>query len=124
MQSSLIKREIGIDLIVHGYRILIKAVTLPETTKSGIMLPEKMRNMERRAYHVGLILKLGSQAFLPLERFGGEPFCQVGDWVYYSSYEREEVNINNHLCYFVNDERIYATVSAEDLKTIIPELDR
>jgi co-chaperonin GroES (HSP10) len=124
IQTSLMQREIGVDLVVHGYRILLKAVTLPETTKGGIMLPEKMRNMERRAYNIGLVLKMGPQAFFPLERFGGVPFCEIGDWVYYSSYERDEVNINNHLCYFINDERIYATLSEESLKTIIPELDR
>jgi co-chaperonin GroES (HSP10) len=124
MQESLIEKEIGIDLTVHGYRVLIKAITLPETTKSGLMLPEKMRNMERRAYNIGLVLKMGPQAYEPLERFGGVPYCNVGDWVYYSSYERDEVNINNHLCYFINDERIYATLSESDLSKIIPELER
>lgn len=124
MTISLIEKEIGIDLTIHGYRVLLKAITLPETTKSGLMLPEKMRNMERRAYNIGLVLKMGLQAYQPLERFGGTPYCNIGDWVYYSSYERDEVNINNHLCYFINDERIYATLSESDLIKIIPELER
>lgn len=124
MQESLIKKEIGIDLNVHGYRVLLRAIKLPETTKGGIMLPEKMRNMERRAYNIGLVLKMGPQAYQPLENFGGSPYCKIGDWVYYSSYERDEVNINNNLCYFINDERIYATLSESDLGKIIPELER
>jgi len=83
-----------------------------------------MKNMERRAYNIGLVLKMGNQAYTPLERFGGKAYCSIGDWVYYSSYERDEVNINNHLCYFINDERIYATLSESDLMNIIPELER
>lgn len=124
MSNSLIEQEIGVDPIVHGYRILLKAITLPETTKSGLMLPEKMRNMERRGYNIGLVLKMGDQAYQPLERFGGKAYCKVGDWVIYSSYERDEINLNDHLCYFINDERIYATLSESDLSKIIPELER
>lgn len=124
MTETLIEKEIGVDLDVHGYRILLKAVALPETTKAGIILSEGMRNMERRSYNIGLVLKLGNQSYLPLEKFGGKAYCKVGDWVYYSSYERDEVNINNHLCYFINDERIYATLSEADLSKIIPELGR
>ena len=124
MSNSLIEQEIGVDPIVHGYRILLKAITLPETTKSGLMLPEKMRNIERRGYNIGLVLKMGDQAYQPLERFGGKAYCKVGDWVIYSSYERDEINLNDHLCYFINDERIYATLSESDLSKIIPELER
>ncbi len=124
MHKSLIEQEIGVDLKVHGYRILLKAISLPEKTKGGLILGESMRNMEKRAYNIGLVLKMGDQSYLPLEKFGGKPYCSVGDWVYYSSYERDEVNINNHLCYFINDERIYATLSESDLSTIIPELER
>ncbi len=124
MHESLIKKEIGVDLDVHGYRVLLKAIALPEKTKGGLILSESLRNMEKRSYNIGLVLKMGDQAYQPLERFGGKPYCSIGDWVYYSSYERDEVNINNHLCYFINDERIYATLSESDLITIIPELER
>jgi co-chaperonin GroES (HSP10) len=123
-EKAFLEQEIGVDLIVHGYRVLLKAITLPEKTKSGLILSEVMRNMERRAYNIGLVLKMGNQAYQPLDKFGGAPYCKVGDWVYYSSYERDEVNINNHLCYFINDERIYATLSEADLSKIIPELER
>lgn len=122
--DSLIKQEIGVDPIVHGYRILLKAIALPEKTKSGLILSETLRNMERRAYNIGLVLKMGAQAYQPLERFPDGPYCKVGDWVVYSSYERDEINLNNHLCYFINDERIYATLSESDLSMIIPELER
>lgn len=122
MTESLIEKEIGINPKVHGYRVLIKSVTLPETTKSGIMLPESMRNMERRAYNIGLVLKMGPQALQPHERY--EADYKVGDWVLYSSYERDPISIGDNLCYFINDERIYATLSEDEVKKLIPELKR
>jgi co-chaperonin GroES (HSP10) len=64
---------------------------------------------------------MGPMAYQPLEKFGGEPHCKVGDWVIYSSYERDEIYINEHLCFFLNDERIYATIP--DISTIVKELE-
>ena len=86
MCNELIIKEIGVDLEIHGFRILLKAIELPEKTKHGLILSTQMRNMEKRAYNIGLVLKMGNQAYQPLEKFGGSPFCKVGDWVYYSSY--------------------------------------
>lgn len=116
-----IEQQIGTNLEVHGYRILLKAVKIPETTRSGLYVSESYRNQERRAYNIGLVLKMGPIAYHPLEKFGGKPYCSVGDWVVYSAYERDEVNINGHLCYFINDERIYATIP--DITTIVKDLE-
>jgi co-chaperonin GroES (HSP10) len=108
------------DIDVQGYRILLRAVILPEATKSGIILTETYKKLERRAYNVGLVLKMGEMAYKPLEKFGGKPYCEVGDWVFYSSYEREEAYINDQLCFFINDERVYAKIP--DITAVIKEL--
>lgn len=121
-QKTLIEREIGCDVEVHGYRVLIKSVELPEKTRGGILYTDQYRNLEKRAYNVGQVLKMGPLAYRPLEKFGGKPFCAVGDWVIYSAYEREEININNHLCFFINDERVYASVP--DISAVIQEMKR
>lgn len=110
MTESLIIKELGTDIEVHGYRVLIKAVKLPEKTGKGVFIPESYRNAESRGHNIGLVLKMGPMAYQPLEKFGGKPYCSLGDWVVYSSYERDEITIKDHLCYFVNDERIYATL--------------
>lgn len=120
MKKSLIEEELGTDIDVQGYRILLRAVILPEATKRGIILTESYKKLERRAYNVGLVLKMGDLAYKPLDKFGGKPFCDVGDWVFYSSYEREEVYINDQLCFFINDERIYAKIP--EITAVIKEL--
>jgi co-chaperonin GroES (HSP10) len=121
---SLIEKEIGLDLEVHGYKVLLKAVTLPEKTKHGFILSEGMIKGETNSYHIGRVLKLGAQAYQPYERFGGKPFVSIGEWVIYSSYERDRHVFNNNLCFFVNDDRIVATVKEKDLIKLIPELER
>lgn len=122
MDESFTKKEIGIDPKVHGYRILIKAVTFPELTKNGLVLPEIMRKRDSRAHNIGLILKMGPQALQPLERYIAD--YKVGDWVYYSSYEREQFDVGDHMCFWINDERIYCTLTEEEVKVLIPELKR
>lgn len=119
--QSLMEQEIGTDALeLKGYRILLKAVVLPETTKGGIILPEAYKKLERRVYNIGLVIAMGSRCYQPLEKFGGEPYCKVGDWVYYSSYEREEALVNDHLCFFINDERVYSVI--KDIKAVVKEL--
>lgn len=105
---------------VKGYRILLKAVELPEKTKAGIILTESYKKLEKRSYNVGKVIKMGHMSFQPLEKFCGQAYCSVGDWVHFSSYEREEVYINDYLCYYINDERIYSVIS--NIEMIIKEL--
>lgn len=119
--QRLIEQEIGTDVDVKGYRILLKAVVIPERSKGGIIYDETYRKAETRGHHVGRVLKMGPMTYQPIEKFGGAPYCQVGDWVIYSSYERDEIYINNHLCFFINDERIYATIP--DITTIVKDLE-
>ena len=69
---------------------------------------------------MGKVLKMGNMAFQPLSKFGGEPFCSVGDWVHFSSYEREEIYIGDYLCYYVNDKRVYSIIN--NIEMIIKEL--
>ena len=118
-KESLAKQEIGCDIDVKGYRILIKAPELPEKTKSGIILVDQYKNMERRSRNIGLVLSIGPTAFN--ERFEDRR-CNIGDWVIYSIYEREELYPNDKLCYFINDERIYGIIPPHELPAFIKEL--
>lgn len=111
--------EIGCEPEVKGYRILIKAPEIPEKSKGGVYLTESYKNMERRTKNLGRVLKIGPTAFS--DRFEDRR-VNVGDWILYSIYEREEVYPNDKLCYFINDERIYASVKEEDLPAFIKEI--
>lgn len=117
---ELIEQELGTDIHVKGYRLLLKAVVLPNVTAGGIHLPDSLRSRNQRDYNIGLVLKMGDQAYKPLDKFGGAPFCKIGDWVHYSAYERQEEYINDHLCYYINDERVYAVIP--DISFVVREM--
>ena len=118
MTDSLILQELGTDIDVFRFNLLLKAPVIPEKTEAGIFTTESYRKSESRAPNVGLVLKIGPQAFTPPEKFGikeGETLCKIGDWVKYSHYERDEEYINGHLCYFIVDDRIIAKYPSLDV---------
>lgn len=119
-QLSELEQKIANAVSVKGYRILLKAVELPDKTKGGIILTDSYKKMERRTYNVGKVLAMGHMCYQPLEKFGFVPHCEIGNWVHFSAYEREEVIICDTLCYYINDERVYSVI--KDLESVITEL--
>ncbi len=115
-EISLCRKEIGCEPDVKGYRLLLKAPEIPNKTKAGIILPEQIKATERRVYNIGLVLKIGPTAF---EGRFEDRRCNVGDWIQYSCYEREETYPNDKLCFYINDERVYSVIPPEDLDAFI-----
>ncbi len=121
IEIPFIRRQLGIDINVKGYRVLIRAPRLNEERKSGIILPGgAYKDMHERNMNIGLILKVGPTAFTP-------PFddrkSEPGEWVYYSTYEREKIEPRKGvICYFINDERIFGGVPPEDVDSILEDL--
>jgi co-chaperonin GroES (HSP10) len=99
--------------------VLLKAVVLPEVTKGGIYLAETTKSLGQRDYNIGMVLKMGPRAYVG-GNFGGVPYCKVGDWVHYSTYDRDEEKINGHLCYYVADDKIRAVIF--DITAVVREL--
>ena len=56
-----------------GYRVLILPFTPPETTKGGIMLAKQTLDKERIATVVGLVVRLGPDAYSDKEKFPEGP---------------------------------------------------
>lgn len=122
MIKSLVEQELGLDIKVKGYRLLLKAVVLPEKTKSGLFLSEQYRRDIARECGKGLVLAMGDMAYKSQDpmKFGNEPFCKIGDWVDFSTYEAQQTKFNDHLCWYVADDRILAVIP--DIKSAIKEL--
>lgn len=75
--------------------------------------------MKERGLNFGLILKIGPTAFSP-------PYddrkSEVGEWVFYSIYEREPIEPRLGIkCYVINDERILCGIPPEDLAIILED---
>lgn len=106
-------------LKVQGHRVLIKALDVAEVDKvlgaakrAGIVLPSEDDNaMRRNAVDRGFVVGIGSTAF---KDFGGEPWCQVGDQVYFSKYAGKVLKDPGTAEEFV-------LINDEDILTVIVE---
>lgn len=108
--------KIGCDPDVKGYRLLVMSPPIEKERASGIQLPDTYVRDGVRRCNVGQVLKVGPTAFTGnLEAFA----VQEGEWIQYSIMEREEAPCNDISCYYINDSRIFATISEEDLPKFI-----
>lgn len=118
MEESFCKKMIGADPEVLGYRILLMAPPVPETTRGGIILDKNYAADRERRSNTALVLKIGPECFLGEK--GLETFrVEVGDWIHYSTLEREEVFAHDKRCFYINDSRIYARVHEEDVPVFV-----
>lgn len=122
LQRSLQEKEIGSYFPVKAHRLLLKAVSLPEKTKSGLLIPDAVRDNMVRKYDIGLVVGAGPEAYMEKRRFPAGPRCKIGDWVDFSPFEKQHKTFDDHLCYFIDDDRVNAVIPTEYLKKVVPEL--
>lgn len=67
-----------------GPRILIKEVDVKKTTSGGLIIPDTIASDMQMANNIGLVIKLGSSCYN--KESHGEPWCEPGDYVSYSTY--------------------------------------
>jgi co-chaperonin GroES (HSP10) len=70
------------DFKIFGDRVLVGIYARPEKTKGGIIRPDANKEEDVWQGKVGLVLKMGGDAFRNPET--GEPYedrAEVGDWV-------------------------------------------
>ena len=119
---GIMRDEIGVEFTIKGFRILLKSLVLPEMTKGGIYLSQFTRDSARREYNIGLVVGIGVEAYKDKERFPAGPYCELGDWVFYTPHEKVDQYIGDFLCHFINDDRVLTSFPANDLPAIVPEL--
>lgn len=112
-EMSFCKKTIGVDPKVLGWSLLIKAPDMPERTKGGLLLPESTKEDSERRQNIGLVLKVGPQAFT--ERYE-HLRCKEGDWVHYSLYQRDLAYLNGHVCYYIEDDKIRSIIDEDDVE--------
>lgn len=118
-EVSFCKKTIGADPEVLAYRVLLRTMEIPEKTKGGLLLTQSSKDEISKRNNIGQVLKIGPYAFSEHQEIFR---VNIGDWVHYNTMEREPVICNGILCYYVNDSRMMAVVSPEDLPAFIPFL--
>lgn len=101
----------GVDL--SGNQVLLGLYKRPEKTASGIILSDVTRKEDEYQGKVGLVLKLGPQAFDDGEYFKGWR-VKEGDWVVCWVSDGRQVGVNKQLCRVVKDNEVRMRVDAPD----------
>ena len=76
-----------------GYRLLI--ATLKVSEKASIL---------------GLVLKVGPEAYSDADRFPSGPYCKAGDFVIFRSYSGTRFKIENQEFRLINDDTVEGVV--------------
>lgn len=122
-QKKFIMDQIGVDPIVKAYRVLVRSPVIKERTKGGIILPELSRLQDQLHANFGLVLKIGETAFTHPHLAALR--VEVGEWITYARYEREEVEyLHNSNCFYINDERVLCSYTPEDAQRILEKRNK
>ena len=103
------------DLEIFNNQILCAVYIRPEKTKSGIVLPDQHLNEDRVQSKVGLIIKMGPEAFVdPGDQWFRNVKIDMNDWVVFRPSDGWSITVNNVLCRILNDTSVRGRVAHPD----------
>lgn len=93
------------DLEVFHNQVIVALYVRPQKTKGGILLTDGTRGEDKYQGKVGLVLKIGPQAFVSDEKtdFHGQKI-EVGDWVFFKASDGWPLSINAVDCRIIDNE--------------------
>ena len=93
-----------------GYRLLIATLKVSEKTEGGVYMPDKIKDAEETASILGLVLKVGPEAYSDADRFPSGTYCKPGDFVIFRSYSGTRFKIENQEFRLINDDTVEGVV--------------
>ena len=123
-QAEVMKQQIGGIIPVQSYKILLKCIEFPETTDSGIYIPETAQPdyVGSPINSIGIVIGIGPEAYKDPTTFPYGPRCKVGDIVDFSAYEKEKRTYGGYKCHIVHDDRINHPMP--DIRLLAPILQK
>lgn len=102
----------GVD-IFHN-QVLVAVYIAPEKTKGGIIRPQQNIDEDKYQGKVGLIIKLGPNAFISDAKWSWPEDMSVGDWVFYRISDTVGVTVNGQTCRILDDVDVKGRVEKPD----------
>ena len=90
-----------------------------EARKSSLILPDSSKERDLWNSRLGLVLAMGPEAYEP-SRFPYGPYCDVGDYIYFTRHDSSLCRINGHNMAILNDDKCLTPVL--DPKDFVNEL--
>ena len=94
-----------------GWRIVLFPLKLKGKTKGGVILSDKTMEESQIATNVGLVLKVGPDAYNDESRFPNGAWCKKNDWVIFARYAGSRLNIEGGELRLLNDDEILGVVA-------------
>jgi co-chaperonin GroES (HSP10) len=92
------------DIQVFNNQLLVAVYIRPSVTKSGIHLPGQVTEEDKHQGKVGLVIKMGKQAFVdPDNKWFDGTDIKVGDWVYFRVSDGWSINVHGVPCRMIDD---------------------
>ena len=96
-------------------QVLVAVYERPERTRSGIILADTTRDEDKFQGKVGLVVKLGPQAFVDDDKWTFANKANLHDWVWFRAAESYAVTVNGKLCRVVDDNKIRGDLPHPDM---------
>jgi co-chaperonin GroES (HSP10) len=113
-----LKNEIG-DLSgieIFNNQVLCAVYIRPDKTKGGIMLANQTTEEDRYQSKVGLVVKMGPQAFVDeTNSWFSDNEAKVGDWIVFRPSDSWSITVNGVLCRILEDMSVRGRVTTPDL---------
>jgi co-chaperonin GroES (HSP10) len=112
-----LKEELG-DLSsveIFNNQILCAVYIRPQKTKSGLYLSDKTTDEDRYQSKVGLIVKMGPQAFVDeTNSWFAENEASVDDWIVFRPSDGWSITVNGVLCRILDDTSVRGRIQHPD----------
>ena len=93
-----------------GWRLLVLPHKGKGKTKGGVILSDKTVEETQIATNVGLVLKVGPDAYKDIDRYPNGPWCKEKDWVIFARYAGSRLNIEGGELRILNEDEVLAVV--------------
>ena len=93
-----------------GWRLLVLPYKRKEKTKGGIILTDQSLEESQIASSIGLVLKVGPDAYKDKERFPKGAWCKEKDWLIFGKYAGSRIRIEGGEVRLMNDDEILGVI--------------
>jgi len=115
--KELLKKELGDinDVEIFNTQILCAVYIRPQKTKSGIFLPDSTVAEDRHQSKVGLVVKMGGDAFIDdTGKWFKDAKIELDDWVVFRPSDGWSITVNGVLCRILDDTNVRGRIQQPD----------
>jgi co-chaperonin GroES (HSP10) len=121
--SNAIKNDEWIDVMddavtldnlpeIPGFHILVRPFSVKEKTKSGIFIPDSIKDDISYLTTVGQVIVVGDLAYEDLNKFPKGPWCEEGDFVCYGKHTGQKLFYQGQRFILLFDDQILMKVAS------------